>query len=87
MIVRRQVAAVVVAGHGEEFEARGDQRAAVAEVQLDVRNGVVGRVDRLGERDGEMHRALGDRARATSRLVARCRARLRGGNRRARSWR
>ena len=48
----RQVAAVVGAGHGEEFEAGGDSAVAVAEVELDRHERVGRRVDRFVEGDG-----------------------------------
>ena len=50
----RQVAAVVGAGHGEEFEAGGDGVVDVAEVELDGHERCRARVDRFVERDGDV---------------------------------
>ena len=53
-----EVAVVVGAGHGEDFEAGGDEAVAVAEVELDGHEWRFGGVDWLGERDGDVGGAV-----------------------------
>ena len=78
-------AAVVGAGHGEEFEMRGDEVAAVAEVELHRQNGV------LAASSGSSNVTVmcagpSWSARATSRFRCGCRGRFPGGSLAARSW-